>query len=258
MLENRIKAALAAGQSVLGAFIGTSDPRLVDICGQAGFDYVLIDAEHYPFTTGEIEGLARAAELAGMASLVRVPTNEPQVIRETLDAGPWGVMIPQVHDRAEAEAAVRAVKFAPLGTRGASVPRVAGYGNTMKLGEWAQISNDQTMVIIQIETREAVDNLAEIMEVPGIDAFELGRSDLSQSLGVPGQGDHPLVREYHDKAVAAILGAGRVLGDTTDDPSQASDFLARGYRMVACNLTRLAFKAGQAYVTAARHASTDG
>lgn len=252
MLRNSVKAKVSAGQSVIGAFLGTTDPRFAELCGHAGFDYVLLDAEHYPFTIGDIENLSRAAEAAGLTTLVRVAANRPELIRQTLDAGAWGVMIPMVRTAADAAAAVGAAKYAPLGTRGAQVSRVAGAGTTMGFAEWAQISNDETMVIMQIETREAVENLTEILAVSGIDVFELGRLDLAQSLGFTGQGDHPTVREYHDRAVGQILDAGRALGDTTDDPAEAAAFLAKGYRMVACHLDRTAFKATKAFIAGAR------
>jgi 4-hydroxy-2-oxoheptanedioate aldolase len=253
VLKNRVKAMVSAGQPAVGVFVGTIDPRFVEMCGPAGFDYVLLDAEHYPFTLREIENLVRAAELVSLPTFVRVAANRPEIIRQTLDVGVWGVMIPRVYSRDDAEAAVQAAKYAPLGNRGAQVSRVAGLGSTpLAFGEWAQISNDETMVIIQIETREAAESLSEILDVPGVDAFELGRLDLAQSLGFPGQGDHPTVRHYHDKAVKQILAAGRVLGDTTDDPAEAAAFLAKGYRMVACHLDRVALRATRAWVTGVR------
>jgi len=196
VLKNSVKAMLSAGRPAFGVFVGTSDPRWVEMCGRAGFDYVLLDAEHYPFTLREIENLVRAAELFDMPAFARVAANRPEIIRQTLDVGVWGVMIPRVRDRGDAEAAVQAAKYAPRGDRGAQVTRLAGSGTTsLGFGDWARISNDETMVIIQIETREAVENLAEIMSVPGVDAFELGRLDLAQSLGFPGRGDHPTVRD---------------------------------------------------------------
>jgi 4-hydroxy-2-oxoheptanedioate aldolase len=252
MLKNRVKELLATGQSAIGAFLNSSDPRMAEICAYAGFDYVLLDGEHFPFTIGELENLVRAADLVDLPTFARVPANRPDVIRQVLDVGAWGVMIPQVRDAEEAAAAVSAAKYAPLGTRGAQVTRAGAYGDRLSFAEWAEVSNAESMVMIQIETREAVDNLAEILAVPGVDTFELGRSDLAQSLGYPGQGKHPLVREYHDRAVAQILNAGKLLGDTTDDPLEAAAFIARGYRMVACNLNRVTLAATRAYLAGAR------
>jgi 4-hydroxy-2-oxoheptanedioate aldolase len=225
---------------------------LAEICGYAGFDYVLLDGEHFPFTIGEIENVVRAGEVAGIPTFARVPANRPEIIRQVLDVGVWGVMIPQVRTAEEATAAVQAAKYAPLGTRGAQVTRAGHYGDSLSFAEWAEISNAESMVMIQIETREAVENLSDLLQVPGIDTFELGRSDLSQSLGYAGQADHPVVREYHDRAVAQILEAGRVLGDTTDDASEAAKFIARGYGMVACNLNRVTLRATRAYLAGAR------
>jgi 4-hydroxy-2-oxoheptanedioate aldolase len=249
LLKNPVKEKLSRGEAVIGIFVGTADPRLVEICGIAGYDYVLLDAEHSPFSERDIEGLVRAAEVMGIPAFVRVPTNRHEVILRILDVGAWGIMVPQVHNRQEAEAAVQAVKYAPLGRRGSSTPRVAGYGTTIGFREWTEISNRETLLIVQIENRDAVENLPEILQVPGIDAFELGQSDLSQSLDLPGATDDPRVKEYVDRAVDMILGAGRTLGDTTNDPAEAARLLDRGYRMVASNLNRLAFNAGKSFVT---------
>lgn len=249
MLKNPVKDKLARGEAVVGVFVGTADPRLVEICAYAGFDYVLLDAEHSPFSERDIENLVRAADVGGIPAFVRVPTNRHEVILRILDVGAWGVMVPQVHNRQEAEAAVEAVKYAPMGRRGAAVPRVTGFGATMGFREWTELSNRETLVIVQIENRDAVENLADILKVPGIDAFELGQSDLSQSLGLPGSTGDPRVKEYVARAVDMILAAGRTLGDTTNDPMEAAALLDRGYRMVACSLNKLAFSGGKSFVS---------
>lgn len=257
MLKNPVKEKLSRGEPVIGIFVGMFDPRLVEICGRAGFDYVLLDAEHAPFSEREIEHLVRAAQVAGIPAFVRVPVNRPEVILRIMDVGAWGVMVPQIRTRADAEDAVAAVKYAPLGSRGSSVPRIAGFGTAFGFREWTEISNRESMVIIQIEHRDAVENLDEILEVEGIDAFELGQADLSQSLGLPGATSDPKVREHVDRAVAKIIGAGRILGDTTTDPTEAAAFLDRGYRMVACSLHRLVYQGGKKFVDSVR-ASREG
>jgi 4-hydroxy-2-oxoheptanedioate aldolase len=256
MLKNPVKEKLARGGAAVGIFVGMSDPRLVEICGLAGFDYVLLDAEHSPFSERELEHLVRAAQVAAIPAFVRVPANRHEVILRIMDVGAWGVMIPQVKSRTEAEEAVAAVKYAPLGSRGSSVPRIAGFGTAFGFREWTEISNRESMVIIQIEHREAVENLDEILKVPGVDAFELGQADLSQSLGLPGATSDPKVREYVDRAVKKILDAGRVLGDTTTDPVEAAAFLDRGYRMVACSLHRLVHQGGKKFVDGVRASSS--
>jgi 4-hydroxy-2-oxoheptanedioate aldolase len=252
MLTNAVKGKLSRGEAVIGVFLGTSDARFVELCGYAGFDYVLLDAEHFPLSDSDVEHLVRAAEVVGIPAFVRVAANRPEIIRRVLDVGAWGVMIPQVRSAEEATAAVAATKYAPLGTRGAAVSRVAGSGTTTSFREWAEISNRETMVIIQIETREAVDRLNDILQVEGVDAFEIGRSDLSQSLGLPGLPSDLLVRAYVDKAVETILQNGRVLGDTTDDQAEAAALIASGYRMVACHLDRLAIQSARKSIVSAR------
>jgi 2-keto-3-deoxy-L-rhamnonate aldolase RhmA len=167
-----------------------------------------------------------------------------------------GIMVPQVRSAAEAEAAVRAARHAPLGTRGLAPGRMAGYGSRASLREQAEWVNRETMVIVQIEHYEAVDHLDELLRVQGIDAFEMGQADLSQSLGLPGQSDHPKVRPYIERTIDTILGSGRVLGDTTNDPQAAQALLDRGFRMVACHLHKLITQGGRDFVGRLRPSGT--
>lgn len=248
MLGNTVKRKLAAGKSVVGIWVGTSDPRLIELCGIAGFDYVVIDAEHSPISERTCEELVRAAEVHGLTSIVRVPDNREKVILRYLDVGALGIIVPQIKSREDAERAVRAARYAPMGQRGMSAGRLSGYGASMNIQDYVERINQETVVILQIEHKQAVDQLAEILAVEGVDAFEIGRADLSQSLGLPGNGTRPEVAAYVQRAVEGILGAGRVLGDTTDDPEEARALLARGYRMVACHLTGVLLKAGKDYL----------
>jgi 4-hydroxy-2-oxoheptanedioate aldolase len=252
MVINHVKAKLAQNQPVFGVFVSSPDPRLIELCGLAGFDYVVIDAEHSPISERECEQLVRACELSGLTPIVRIPDNTPKVILRYLDVGAMGIMVPQVRSVAEAEAAAKAARHFPLGDRGLAPGRMTGYGSRATLREQADWVNRETMVIVQIEHRDAVQQLDGLLEVEGIDAFEMGQADLSQSLGLPGQPDHPLVREYIDRTIQTVIGRGRVLGDTTNDPRTALALLDQGFRMVACHLHKLVIQGGQDFVKQVR------
>ncbi|MCH7642604.1 MAG: 2-dehydro-3-deoxyglucarate aldolase, partial [Chloroflexi bacterium] len=187
MLKNHMKAKIKAGEPVFGISIMFPSPHLVEIIGLLGFDWVLIDCEHGSMTVESVEILALAAERHGMAAIVRPEVNRPDLIARYLDRGCMGVQIPHVITRADAEAAVRAVKFAPEGMRGlARGTRAGDYGFLGDGPDMVKALNDETLVCIQIEDREALDNLDEILEADGVDVFFVGPSDLSQSLGHPG------------------------------------------------------------------------
>lgn len=250
-VKNPVKEKLSRGEPVIGIFVSTVDPRLVEVCGQAGFDYVLLDAEHAPFSERECENLVRAAQLVGIPAFIRVPVNSPKVILRYLDIGALGVMIPGVRSAEEARAAVQAVRYAPLGSRGASTARLAGFGG-YNFKQWAEVANRETMVIVQLEHKDVIDDLPNVLEVEGIDAFEMGQADLTQSFGVTAIPDHPQVQEYIERAMSTVLSAGRVLGDTTNNPQEAAALIQRGFRMVACSLNALVLAGGSSFVNAIR------
>ena len=194
MWVNRAKAKLQAGESIRGVFINLDSIQAVELCGLLGFDFCLIDAEHAPFGPQYVEQMIRAADVSGMTPLVRVAQNERQVILRYLDVGAQGVQIPMVNTAAQAQAVVEAVKYTPLGKRGlASVTRASRWGVGINVPDYVARANEETMVIVQVETQEALDNLDAILAVPHIDLVFVGPTDLSQSFGVPGQPTHPRV-----------------------------------------------------------------
>jgi 4-hydroxy-2-oxoheptanedioate aldolase len=240
---NLTKQKLRDGRCVFGVFIPMAAPRLVEWAGLAGFDYVLIDAEHGPIEPAACEDLVRAAEVMNLTPLVRVPENNDKLILRYLDVGAQGIMVPQVNSVEDAERAVRAVKYAPRGRRGLAGARAASYGYRTSLSDYTRRANDETMVLVQIENINAVKALDGIMAVDGIDVFELGQADLSQSMGYPGETSHPEVLAAIETIVSRVLGAGKIIGDTTNDPKAAVEYLKRGYRMLDCSLTGLAIRA---------------
>jgi 4-hydroxy-2-oxoheptanedioate aldolase len=236
---NRTKQKLMNGEVVYGIFVTIPAPRVVELCGIAGFDYVIIDAEHGPMDFGVCENLVRAAEAANITPLIRVPSHEPKTILRYLDIGAMGIMAPQVNSAADARAVVSAVKYAPEGTRGFGPGRSAQFGIGEPMSEYAANENKQTLIIAQLENVAALDELGEIIRTPGIDAFEIGTGDLSASMGMPGQSSRPEVQAVVQQFVTAVLGAGSVIGDTVTDGPNAIELYDQGYRMLDCSFDAL-------------------
>jgi 2-keto-3-deoxy-L-rhamnonate aldolase RhmA len=166
-------------------------PAIAEIMAKAGFEWLAIDLEHTSITHREAEDLIRVIDLCGVSPLVRLTSNNPNQIKRMMDAGAHGIIVPTVNTKEQAEAAVAAVYYPPRGRRGVGLARAQGYGaNFEGYQKWL---NDSPVVIVQIEHFEAVQNLAEILSVDGVDGYMVGPYDLSASLGVPGQFEHPEV-----------------------------------------------------------------
>jgi len=238
--QNHTKSKLAGGGTVFGVFVTIPSPRVIELCGIAGFDYVVIDAEHGPIDLGVGENLVRAAEASGITPLFRVPSHDPKLILRYLDIGAQGIMAPQVNSAADAVGIVNAVKYAPEGTRGLGPGRAALYGLGEPMSEYAANENRETLIIAQLENIAAVDELDAIVHTPGIDAFEIGTGDLSASMGMPGQSSHPKVEAVVEQFVSAVLAAGSVIGDTVTDGPNALELHRQGYRMLDCGFDGLA------------------
>lgn len=207
-MSNRVKEKLRNGQSATGCFIGFHCPSVVEMLGHAGFDFVVIDNEHGPLSWGEVEEMIRAAELAGTVPIVRVAYDQSD-IQKALDRGAMGLHIPMVNTKGEAEEVVQKAKFPPAGRRGTAYScRSAKYGKGGG-AVYLQQSNQEILIAVHIETPEAVDNIEQIMSVPGIDICYIGPTDLSVTMGYSAEGpDHPEVQ----KAMNRVLAAGQKHG----------------------------------------------
>ena len=193
MRENQVKHLLAAGEVVCGAGLTIMSPALVELIGLAGFDYVILDEQHGWMNPESVADMIRASENAGLTPMVRVPEIHSPTVGKFLDLGAQGIVFPNVNNAGDAKRAVDSVRYEPFGTRG-SCPtvRAADYSMTDWL-EHYEASNRGIFTLLLIETRAGFDNLESILEVEGIDSVLLGPFDLSSSLGVPGQVDHPEV-----------------------------------------------------------------
>lgn len=190
---NRLKASLAAGREVFGLINSLPLPLMTEMIGYAGFDFVILDLEHVGVNPQTLENMIRAAECAGTTALVRVPQAAPDIILRVLDAGAQGIVVPHVCNREEAERAVASTRYHPLGTRGIAGGRTTGFG-TLPLPDYFERANRELMVVVMIEDRAGLDAIDDILTVPGIDMVLEGAMDLSQSLGVPTDVQHPSVQ----------------------------------------------------------------
>jgi 2-keto-3-deoxy-L-rhamnonate aldolase RhmA len=250
MRPNEVKRKLAAGQTVLGIFLGFDSPDLVEISGYAGFDFVMLDAEHGTIDPHHAANMVRAAECAGITPLARVTQNTTPTILRFLDVGVQGVMIPWCQSADEARAAVQATKYHPEGRRGMAGARAARYGVGMKLTDYIPQANAETMVIVQVETVATVEALPCMLEVPGVDVFFIGPNDLSQSMGYPGRTEEPAVQRVIDGTIDQILGAGKHAGFYVRDAAALKRYRDRGVHMLGIGSTGLIAPALRAFVAA--------
>lgn len=186
-----IKQKINNGELTIGSWITIGHTSVAEIMVKANYDWLTIDMEHSNITMTEAHNLIQVIDLAGGVPFVRVGSNDPYLIKRVMDSGAHGVIVPMVNSRSDAERAVKAVKYPPHGNRGVGLARAQGYGRSFS--EYMQWLEQQSVVIVQIEHIDAVDNLEDILTVEGVDGFIVGPYDLSGSLGVPGDFYHPEV-----------------------------------------------------------------
>jgi 4-hydroxy-2-oxoheptanedioate aldolase len=237
---NRLKRKLQANTiSLISGNHESSD--LVDFTGSLGlFDAVWIDMQFGGVTVERLGDLSRAADLWGMSSLVRVRANDPSLIAQVLSTGVQGVIVPRVATKGEAESVVEAAKFPPLGHRPASGGR-RSYGR----GPYADrtAANDETIVAVMIEDIEAVENVDSIVQVPHVDMFFVAHYDLALSMGLGTEVDNPALVDAYDRAVRAIVSAGRVAAGVVKD-AELDKYLAMGMRCLKLPLWQSLYAAG--------------
>jgi len=204
--------------------------------GNTGFDFVYFDCEHGPMSEEACEEMIRATELVGLTPLVRVPSGESGVILRFLDSGAMGVIVPHCSTKQAAQAAVEAVKYPPDGERGIAGRSLSLSG--MSVADYVREANKETMVIAMIEDAESVKNLSEILTVDGLDVVFIGRLDLSVSLGIPGQVNHPMIKEAVEKVITEARKAGKVVGVGAIDvgkPESVKQFSNQGAQFFSLN-----------------------
>lgn len=223
---NRFKARLRAGEPQTGLWVTIPDPSVVEALAGAGFDWIALDTEHTPVEVSAMLPLLQAAAPYPTECVVRPYVNDTALIKRHLDQGAQTILLPYIQSRAEAEAAVAAVRYAPAGVRGvAGGMRAARYG---RVKNYVARADAEICLILQAETARALERLDEIATVPGVDAIFIGPADLAASMGYPGQASHPAVRAAILGAIERLKGLAVPSGILATDPAFARDCIAAG------------------------------
>jgi 2-keto-3-deoxy-L-rhamnonate aldolase RhmA len=227
--HNAFKEALAAGSRQIGLWVNFSNHVIAEVVAHSGFDWLLFDMEHTPNDLQIVGQQLLAVRGSPTAAIVRVPVHDMAWIKRVLDAGAPNVMVPNIRSVAEAREAVSWTRFPPEGLRGVAGSTRAG--NYTRYRDYMARANDEIGLILQIESREALDDLDAICRVPGVDAVFIGPSDLAASLGRRGQPGHPDVQAAISKAFKTARHAGRACGILAAD-GKAEPYLDQGATMV--------------------------
>ncbi len=235
MLAAKIKKTLKDGRVSIGSWMSMAHVSIAEILASAGYDWVVIETEHTAIDVSEVLRLIVAIEGRGAIPLVRLAWNDPIQAKAVMDSGAAGVLVPMVNTKADAELAVSSIKYPPMGLRGVGLARAQGYGVT--LDEYVRNANRDSLLMVQIEHIDAVKNIDEILSVPGIDGTFIGPYDLSLSMGLAGQLDHPDVETAKQRVLEATNARGLVPGIHLVHPDTAVDELKNcanlGYRFIA-------------------------
>lgn len=235
MLAEKIKQKIKSGGVSIGSWLSMGHQSIAEILAMAGYDWVVIETEHTAIDVSEVLSLISAIEQRGSIPLVRLAWNDPIQAKAVLDSGAAGVIVPMINSRAEAELAVRMTKYPPLGFRGVGLARAQGYG--VDFDRYVKKANESTLLLLQIEHKDAVSNIDQILSVPGIDGIFIGPYDLSMSLGIPGELYHPQMIQAQTKVLNAALSRGLIAGIHCVQPAQAPQDLRaavqQGYQFIA-------------------------
>lgn len=227
--QNDFKRALIARKNLIGLWCNFATLPTVEAVADAGFDWLLLDMEHTPSDLQIIGSQLLALRGSKSAPIVRVPSADMAFIKRALDAGSPNLMVPNILSAAEAREVVSYTRFAPEGVRGvAGSTRGGGY---TRYKDYMARANDEVGLILQIESKQALDALADICAVPGVDAVFIGPSDLAASLGHRGQPGHPVVQAAISQAIATGKAAGKAVGILTVD-GKGQPYLDQGATMV--------------------------
>jgi len=228
---NWVKKKLASGQPSLGSWITMAHPTVAEVMSQSGFDWLAIDMEHGIIGLESVQTLIQAMSGTPVVPLVRVPWNDQVVIKQVLETGAMGIVIPQIRSAQDVNAAIAACRYPPGGIRGIGCQRAAGFGAWFR--EYLEDANETMLVIVQIEHVEAIACLDEILAVKGLDAILIGANDLAASMGFLGQPNHPDVLRAIDNIRAAANARPLPVGIVAASVEEAQSRIAEGYQLIA-------------------------
>ncbi len=230
MFENKVKTLLSQGQAAWGAALVDASDIVAKLTVNTGIDFLWIDLEHRPFGVNEVRWVPIICRTKGCVPMIRVPGLDPMHIKKALDIGANTIMVPQINTAEEARLAVQYAKYPPVGTRG-----VSPLWTTMMDVAWEEylpVANEETAIVVQIESPAGIENLESIAEVEGVDVVFAGPADISASLGHIGQPGHPEVQKLLADFPARVAKCGKPAGITFAGHDPCRDAYDQGYRFI--------------------------
>ena len=229
MRTNWVRERLLAGKPTAGCFTGLGSPLVAELLAHAGYDWLSIEMEHNGLDMAGVQQMLMAMSGTDSIPIARIPSSAPVYIQRALDIGAMGILVPMVRSAAEAEAIVRATRYPPAGARSFGPLRASKY--TVEYEEYFERANDNILVVLMLETKEAFDDLEEITAVPGVDAMYAGRFDLSLSLGLnPMQEDSlPPIEAALERALAVGRQNGVAMGYGCGSPEELRMRVDQGF-----------------------------
>jgi 2-keto-3-deoxy-L-rhamnonate aldolase RhmA len=235
-MTDTFRSRLLNGEVLIGTMVTLPTASTAEILANIGFDWLFIDGEHSPLEISDILAILQAVGHR-IACIVRVPEAAEVAIKKVLDLGASGIIVPQVNTAKQAADVVRFARYAPEGQRGVGLARAHGYGQRFQ--EYLESANDLVTVIVQAEHAMAVENIDEIVKVPGVDAVLLGPYDLSASLGKMGLIDDPVVTSAIERVTSACQSVGMPLGYFGVTAGAVRPFIERGYTLITAGVDTL-------------------
>lgn len=232
--KNRMKRALKEGKVVFGPMVSEiRSPGLAVLFARAGFDYFFIDLEHSSFSLETVSDMVMAARAADIPVIVRPSSRKSaEYLSRPLDIGASGLLVPQIQTRQDVENVVQWSRYQPVGARGMALARQHTFFESGNPLETMGQLNEEILVALQIEHRDAIENLSDLLSVPGIDAAFVGPSDLAASLGIPGKTGDPAVEEAIDHVIKVAQDHNVIPGIHTGSVDNARYWIDRGMRMI--------------------------
>lgn len=253
-----LKKKLQANEAAIGGWVMIGHPACAEIMARSGFDWVCIDLEHTATDISTTENLIRSIEYAGSAPLVRLTNNNENLIKRVMDSGAHGIIVPMVKTAQDMEYAVNAIYYPPHGTRGVGLARAQKYGAPEEFENYQEWLRDNAVCIAQIEHISAVDNLEDILYVEGVDGYFLGPYDLSASMGLAGQIEHPDVQAAMNRVheIGKKMGKPGGLHIVEPDPNKLIKSVEQGLRFIAYSIdTRIIDTVCRAAITTSKKGS---
>lgn len=252
MTASNIRKKLASGESIFGLFTPVAQPKQAELLALLGFDFLIFDGEHGEIEPADTPGLAFACQSNDCSPFIRVPSTDPRVIGRHLDFGAAGIVAPMVNSKSDAESVLSAALYPPIGGRGLAQTRHLNFGLVDDIPYKLEQANADVLIIAQIETREAIEHLDEILTLDRLDILFVGPADLSSSLGVPMQFDHPDFQSAMMTIATKVCSSGKHLGVLVAQPEQIKMLHALGFRMFAGYLDLMIAVSGRTFLQSCR------